>query len=810
MMQLRSSRSSPADPSTPSASASDINNEHSAASPPANSSALGDTALVEEAVVARVSTHVLREERAFHIAKSLISTSDPNGEHIARPIDLLRLAPLPADKGAIIVAIYLHPGQNYLASVLDQGPAFYQARKVDDVWQRYREEDFEATQPISLQRFLDFAVGAAQCLEMIHHGQGVVHGEIRGDAFHFCLEKNMVKLTSFGSGLRSFEHGLTSTGWLSLSKELGAKNKLLYISPEQTGRLPAEPDTRTDIYSLGVLFWSLLTRRPVFEGETPLDIVQGVLGRRIPIVSAVRLDVPEVLGRIIQKCTSKNVGDRYHSVKGLRHDLQKVQEFLVEGDLLALKEWQIASKDVSSFFMLPAIMVGRTQEREQIVKIIEQVAKSHAVAQKGGTNRFSDGSSLSNELLDGADASSEGASSGDGNNRGSGSFTQAILSDGKTRSSYYSSIHTADAQTIAGEPVPSTHSHPSVLRSPPKPWERHQSVSFDTRSMVETLGSDREGSRHSGIPTDSSSSLSRHLGSVRLRRRGHCEIVTVEGIAGVGKSCLIETVLTEARRRGYCAAAKFNTTRRTAFGPLLKLLSSLFRQVWGERNTDTPFHQSLKAYVRPMWPVLHKMLGLPEFLLGPVEGSMVVRSLSTTHGSSYAKSSPSPPKRRGSSPSGASARTTKPPGSRLPIQSSQEFLRGATSIKSMRLKNTFLDVLRMFTNHKFICLCLDDLHYADYESLDLITQIISSRMRMVVIVTYRPEEISPETVQDVLRPPESEGTARPLSRAGLSIHSTNTMSRWSQSHETDRDKNPALTPCRGQRSSIRGHHSLSP
>ena len=78
----------------------------------------------------------------------------------------------------------------------------------------------------------------------------------------------------------------------------------------------------------------------------------------------------------------------------------------------------------------------------------------------------------------------------------------------------------------------------------------------------------------------------------------------------------------------------------------------------------------------------------------------------------------------------------------------------------MRLKNTFLDVLRMFTNHKFICLCLDDLHYADDESLDLITQIISARMRMVLIVTYRPEEISPEKVQDLLRPPESEGTAR--------------------------------------------------
>jgi len=762
MVRLTSSRPSPAESSTPPTSAdpSEINGERPAASPAAVPSPPGDTALIEEAVVARVSTHVLREERAFHIAKSLIATSDPNGEHIAKPIDLLRLPPLPADRGTIIVAIYLYPGPNCIPSLLDLGPAFYKAQKVGDVWQTYREEAYKLAPPISLQHFLDFAVGAAQCLEMIHHGQGLIHGEIRGDAFHFCLEKNKVKLTSFGSGIRSFEHGLTSTGWSSLSKEVGAKNKLLYISPEQTGRLPAEPDTRTDLYSLGVLFWTLLTQKPVFEGDSPLDIVQGVLGRRIPIASAVRLDVPEVLGRIIQKCTSKNVGDRYHSAKGLRHDLQKVQEFLVEGDLLALKEWQIASKDVSSFFMLPAIMIGRTQEREQIVKVIEQVAKSHTMAQKGGTNRYSDGSSLSNELLDGADASSEGASSGDGANRGSGSYAPTVVSESRTRSSFHPSVLVADAQTISGETATSGHSHPPALRLQPRAWERHQSVSFDSRSMVEALSSDREGSRHSGNPTDSSSSLSRQLGSAKFRRRGHREIMTVEGVAGVGKSCLIESVLTEARRRGYCAAAKFDTTRRTVYGPLLKLLSSLFRQVWGERNTDTPFHQSLKAYVRPTWPVLHKMLGLPEFLLGPVEASTVVRSLSTAQGSANAKSPRSAPKRRGSSPSAASARTAKTVDSRQTNRSSQDFLRGGTSAKSMRLKNTFLDVLRMFTNHKFICLCLDDLHYADDESLDLITQIISARMRMVLIVTYRPEEISPEKVQDLLRPPESEGTAR--------------------------------------------------
>ncbi len=71
--------------------------------------------------------------------------------------------------------------------------------------------------------------------------------------------------------------------------------------------------------------------------------------------------------------------------------------------------------------------------------------------------------------------------------------------------------------------------------------------------------------------------------------------------------------------------------------------------------------------------------------------------------------------------------------------------------------NTFLDVLRMFTHHKFICFCLDDLRFADDESRELITQIIGARMKMVIIITYRPEELPREKVQQIINPPESEG-----------------------------------------------------
>ncbi|KAI0536913.1 putative histidine kinase HHK1p [Xylaria digitata] len=740
---------------------SDGSSERAATSPPAISIiSASDVSfgLDEQPVVARVSYHTLREERAFHTAKLLIATADPEGVHNTKPIDLIRLSPQPGDRGPIVVAIYEHLGPNYLFHALDLGPAFYFARKIDDRLEAYRRHDFHLGPPISLMYFLDFAIGATQCLELLHHRQGIVHGEIRADAFHYNLQANQVKLVSFGSGVRSFEHGLTSTGWSTLSKELGAKNKLVYISPEQTGRMPAEPDTRTDIYSLGVLFWMLLTQQPVFTGATPLDIVQCVLNRRIPMVSNIRHDIPEAISRIIQKCTSKHIPDRYNSASGLRYDLQSVQKLLEVGDQEALKNWTVASKDVSSYFMLPTAMVGRDKEREEIVNVIERVSRSQALGKKYNTSHFSDVSGRTSDLLDTIDASSEGEVSVDTGNMLSNSFTQTISSGPKQPlHDTQLSLNGTDTQTISddaasansGKSVPSTnHSF--------KTWERHHSITTDTKSGADNTSERQISTKHATSET-SSNRLSKQLGSSKYRRRGYCEIVTIEGAGGLGKSFLVQQVLVEARRRGYCATAKFDNARRTAFAPLLKLVSSLFRQVWGERNTETPLHITLRDYVRPLWPSLHQILGLPEFLFGQPEPN-VTKSVSSVHSSAQSSASGRNSllslRRRGSS--GSSPATSQPRSPHVPTQSSHEYLRTGASTKTIRFMNTFLDILRIFATHHFICLCLDDLQFADDESMELITQVIAARLKMVLIVTYRPEELAPDKLHKILHPIETE------------------------------------------------------
>ncbi|KAI0485659.1 putative histidine kinase HHK1p [Xylaria cf. heliscus] len=736
---------------------SDASSDRLVTSPPAVSvTSVFDApfGLDEQPVVARVSYHVLREERAFHTAKTLIATADPNGVHNTKPVDLVRLSPQPTDRGPIIVAIYEHLGPNYLFQALDLGPAFYYARRIDDRLEAYRQPEFHLDPPISLMYFLDFAIGATQCLELLHHRQGMVHGEIRADAFHYNIKANQVKLVSFGSGLRSFEHGLTSTGWSTLSKELGAKNKLIYISPEQTGRMPAEPDTRTDIYSLGVLFWMLLTQQPVFTGATPLDIVQCVLNRRIPIVSNIRNDVPEAIGRIIQKCTSKHIPDRYNSASGLRYDLQSVQKLLEVGDQEALKSWTAASKDVSSYFMLPTAMVGRDEEKAEIVKVIERVSRSQALEKKYNTSHFSDISSRPSDLLDTIDVSTESELSVEGGNILSNTFTRANPAGSKqSLHDDQPSLNGIESQTVSEATFSSGNSGKSAhsTTQSSKAGDRHPSVSVETKSGTDNVSERQVWSKHA--TSESSSRLSKQIGSSKYRRRGYCEIVTIEGAGGLGKSFLVQQVVVEARRRGYCATAKFDNVRRTAFAPLLKLVSSLFRQVWGERNTNTTLHTSLKDYVQPLWPSLHQILGLPEFLFGPHEPN-APKSVSSAQSSSSSRNSLLSLRRRGSS--GSSPASSQPRSPHAPSQSSHDYVRTGISTKTIRFINTFLDILRIFATHNFICLCLDDLQFADDESMELITQVIAARLKMVLIVTYRPEELAPDKLHKILHPVETE------------------------------------------------------
>lgn len=228
--------------------------------------------------------------------------------------------------------------------------------------------------------------------------------------------------------------------------------------------------------------------------------------------------------------------------------------------------------------------------------------------------------------------------------------------------------------------------------------------SFDRRTA--------RGSKHSG------DGMSNVVGRLRIKH-ARTELISIAGAAGCGKSSLVQSVASSARQHGYFTSAKFDQVKKTPFEPLVKVLSSLFQQIFSEEDVSTPFHNNVRHLVQPVWPVLHTYLDLPEWLLVRDLNGQTQANHTNTH------------KTQGPGYSGKNTCNSA---------STHEWLRAGGNNRSSRFVAMFLDVLRLLSLQKFICFCLDDLQFADTECLELVQYLVAARIPVVLIVTHRGEE----------------------------------------------------------------------
>ncbi|KAL8832988.1 MAG: hypothetical protein Q9170_004587 [Blastenia crenularia] len=722
-------------------------------------------------VIACVSAHSLRLEREYHLGKAFIQTSDPDCNHTVRLIGLTRLPVRQSDSGPLAVEIFESPGRNYLRDLTDFGPAWYVSKQqvVRDANGGHSRSTSQSLGKISLSTFLDFAIGASECLELLHHGLKVVHGELRADAFHFNRDTGVVRLVNFGSGPRSFEHagGLTSSGWLTMSRQTGIKNRLMFIAPEQTGRMSAEPDYRTDIYSLGILFWTMLAGEPAYDGLTAMDIMQAVLGKRIPPISNLRFDVPDVLSSIIQRMTQKQIDDRYHSASGLKHDLLELKRLLSEGDAEGLISFQIGSKDVSSSFVLPTSLLGRSHERKKIVQAMERVVlKQQALLQVNGTRMNHLTSTTTSSVSDRNDMIEEATRSSDVSSQEVKIVEASPALDSLSSFSAHgqgTSSDTGDrfelSAAVDKPPLESNVSRDSV----------ETTVTVDSQVSSNTRNTYR--SKPAGAPA------SRRPARHRYNHRRRCEVITIYGQAGLGKSSLIQSTQGEIRKLGYFSSAKFDPARKVPFETMLRVMGSLFRQIFSESDIQTSYHHHVRASVRPMWPSLCSNLDLPENLIS-IEAPGSIRPSSVGH--SINKNLQVEPGDTASSLSAHSASFAAP-------QPMSKFLRGGNSSYSSKLSSMFLEVMRILATSRLICLSFDDVQFADEESVDLICDVLNRKLGLVIIFTCREAEQIPKAIKSILDSNIVNSTAitlRPLTEQEVIDYVASTLSRPPESINT--------------------------
>lgn len=168
------------------------------------------------------------------------------------------------------------------------------------------------TSQAHVRRCAEVVRDAAQALAHAHE-QGVVHRDIKPD--NLLLDrKGKVHLIDFGVARFFEDQAVTYTGQL-----VGTP---LYMSPEQITARGAI-DARTDIYSLGLVLYELLTLRPPVEATNRENLLRTIITKPLPPVSWRNSAIPEALARIIHRATQKDPDQRYSTAVELAADLDR-------------------------------------------------------------------------------------------------------------------------------------------------------------------------------------------------------------------------------------------------------------------------------------------------------------------------------------------------------------------------------------------------------------------------------------------------------------------------------------------------------
>ena len=211
---------------------------------------------------------------------------------------------------ANIVAIYdvgEQDGTAYIAMELLEG--------------RTLQDMLRDPEKMPVQKAADIAAQVADGLDHAHYF-AIVHRDVK-PANIMVSPSGRAKLTDFGVAY------IPSSSVTHAGQALGSPK---YMSPEQVLGLPIDP--RSDVFSLGVVFYEMLTRRTPFEqpGDTNIyPLLHRIAGEPHPPASDLERSVPKVFDVILNRALAKKPGDRYQRVSEMAKDLRKVLETLAAG-----------------------------------------------------------------------------------------------------------------------------------------------------------------------------------------------------------------------------------------------------------------------------------------------------------------------------------------------------------------------------------------------------------------------------------------------------------------------------------------------
>lgn len=194
--------------------------------------------------------------------------------------------------------------------------------------------------PLNVAGALEIAIQVARGLGRAHEA-GIIHRDLK-PANVIVTDRGEVKIIDFGLAKLAGQQGITRAGTMM--------GTVIYMSPEQAQG--EEVDQRTDIWSLGVVLYEMLTSKIPFKGDRDQTVIYSILNADPEPVNVLQTHVPVAVEKIVRKAIQKPVGKRYQTMHDVLGDLVTVRDALKTSDATQISA-VLAADDDSSGISVP-------------------------------------------------------------------------------------------------------------------------------------------------------------------------------------------------------------------------------------------------------------------------------------------------------------------------------------------------------------------------------------------------------------------------------------------------------------------------
>jgi serine/threonine protein kinase len=203
---------------------------------------------------------------------------------------------------------------------------------------------------LPLAKFFEIAIPLADAVATAHE-KGILHRDLKPDNL-MLSDEGRLKILDFGLAKLKPEAGVTGISGLATNartEEGRIVGTVAYMSPEQAEGKTL--DSRSDIFSLGIVLYEMAAGKRPFQGETNASVLSSILKDTPKSVTELNPALPSALGRILRRCLVKDAEHRYQTAKDLRNELEELKREVDSGELhegvaprssATLSKWMLA------------------------------------------------------------------------------------------------------------------------------------------------------------------------------------------------------------------------------------------------------------------------------------------------------------------------------------------------------------------------------------------------------------------------------------------------------------------------------------